>query len=492
MGDESMQDKDATSAMTATYSCSTSARAVSFTLTSFLQSSQIDANVFDSTVEVDRFASFGEVWRKIWKAQVPSKIKIFLWRTYRKVLPVRANLAKRGVEVEDGCPLGCPDEETVLHALVHKLLTDFKGALNGGPSTVARDASSPRWKPPPFPKYKVNVDAGLKLGLDGGVGCVIRDSSGRCLTALADRVPFSRDVDILEAKAVLVGLELARDLRIKDVVVEGDSSTVLRALSDGAVLRTPLGSMLLAIREVCVCFRSMEFSWVPRLVNGVVDKLASIGTLAKSTKWIDTPEAQGHATVFVAKFFGRAGLMSFISNVPQNQRPALFQSLLFEACGRTVNPVNGAVGLLWTGNWHVCQAAVETVLRGGTLRPIPELLAADAPTMVTDEASEGEVTCTDMWNPSSRFTNSRSNKFSTSKRKRSDESGKPQTADLDLRLTPTFLQKASGYSCRPEIGRPGTPSMNSEESVTTTACLDSGLGDHYAQGGERKLLNLFM
>ncbi|BBH05908.1 LOB domain-containing protein 38 [Prunus dulcis] len=44
--------------------------------------------------------------------------------------------------------------------------------------------------------------------------------------------------------------------------------------------------------------------------------------------------------VFVAKFFGRAGLMSFISAVPDSQRPVLFQSLLFEACGRTVNPVN--------------------------------------------------------------------------------------------------------------------------------------------------------
>lgn len=54
---------------------------------------------------------------------------------------------------------------------------------------------------------------------------------------------------------------------------------------------------------------------------------------------------------------------------------ALFQSLLFEACGRTVNPVNGAVGLLWTGNWHVCQKAVETVLAGGSLQPIPSAVA---------------------------------------------------------------------------------------------------------------------
>lgn len=86
-------------------------------------------------------------------------------------------------------------------------------------------------------------------------------------------------------------------------------------------------------------------------------------------QWIESAEAQGHATVFVAKFFGRAGLMAFISAVPDHQRPALFQSLLYEACGRTVNPVNGAVGLLWSGNWQLCQAAVETVLKGGTLRP---------------------------------------------------------------------------------------------------------------------------
>lgn len=91
--------------------------------------------------------------------------------------------------------------------------------------------------------------------------------------------------------------------------------------------------------------------------------------LRSSLQWIESPEAQGHATVFVAKFFGRAGMISFISAVSESQRPALFQSLLYEACGRTVNPVFGAVGLLWSGNWGVCQAAVETILKGGSLRP---------------------------------------------------------------------------------------------------------------------------
>ncbi|KAJ7520925.1 hypothetical protein O6H91_19G029800 [Diphasiastrum complanatum] len=89
-------------------------------------------------------------------------------------------------------------------------------------------------------------------------------------------------------------------------------------------------------------------------------------------QWIDSAEAQGHATMFVAKFFGRAGLLSFISGVHEKQRPALFRSLLYEACGRTVNPVFGAVGLLWSGKWDICHAAVETVLRTGSLRPLPQ------------------------------------------------------------------------------------------------------------------------
>ncbi|KAG6767052.1 hypothetical protein POTOM_028231 [Populus tomentosa] len=215
-------------------------------------------------------------------------------------------------------------------------------------------------------------------------------------------------------------------------------------------------------------------------------------------QWIESPEAQGHATVFVAKFFGRAGLMSFISAVPENQRPSLFQSLLFEACGRTVNPVNGAAGLLWTGNWHVCQAAVETVLRGGTLLPMPELVTGGggSPSPSSDEASEVEVACTDIWklqdpNPNHhpRFSISRSRL--SPKRKRTEEpvAVKVQHNDLDLGLTPSFSLK--GFAYKQEIRRPGTPSMNSAESVTTnTACFDSaGLGD---EGGETKLLNLFL
>ncbi|CAH8390518.1 unnamed protein product [Eruca vesicaria subsp. sativa] len=212
-------------------------------------------------------------------------------------------------------------------------------------------------------------------------------------------------------------------------------------------------------------------------------------------QWIETADAQGHATVFVAKFFGRAGLLSFISAVPESQRPALFKSLLYEACGRTVNPVNGVIGMLWTGKWNICQAAVETVLRGGSLRPIPELLAHGGG-FAGFPSEEGSEICTEMLNLQhsdrniyhhSRFSSSRSRSTldsSAKKRKRDDSS------ELDLSLNPNLLSKTMPSSTRQ---RSGTPSMNSEESVTTTTTTTS-FWDRYGNGGgdTSKLLNLFV
>ncbi|XP_068637726.1 LOB domain-containing protein 41-like [Aristolochia californica] len=96
-------------------------------------------------------------------------------------------------------------------------------------------------------------------------------------------------------------------------------------------------------------------------------------------QWIKNPESQANATVFLAKFYGRAGLMNLINAGPEHLRPAIFRSLLYEACGRIVNPIYGSVGLLWSGSWQLCQSAVEAVLKGAPIMQIPSE-AAVAPT----------------------------------------------------------------------------------------------------------------
>ncbi|KAF8378681.1 hypothetical protein HHK36_030030 [Tetracentron sinense] len=95
--------------------------------------------------------------------------------------------------------------------------------------------------------------------------------------------------------------------------------------------------------------------------------------------WIKDPESQANATVFLAKFYGRAGLLNLINAGPEHLRTAKFRSLLYEACGRIVNPVYGSVGLLSSGNWQLCQAAVEAVLKGAPIVKIPSETAFSSP-----------------------------------------------------------------------------------------------------------------
>ncbi|KAK1679153.1 hypothetical protein QYE76_040001 [Lolium multiflorum] len=196
--------------------------------------------------------------------------------------------------------------------------------------------------------------------------------------------------------------------------------------------------------------------------------------------WIDAADAQGHATLFAAKFFGRAGLMSFLTAVPEPQRPAVFQSLLYEAAGRTINPVSGAVGLLWAGSWHLCEAAVQAVLRGAAVGPLPEL-AGGVP--------EGGVGGSDLFASSARRAAVGCSTFSTAKRLPATSTStrklwapaahQEPSCDLGLFLTPGSPAAAAAAG---ERRRAGTPSMSSDASVTTSA------------GGEREpeLLNLFV
>ncbi|KAI3675343.1 hypothetical protein L1987_84932 [Smallanthus sonchifolius] len=187
--------------------------------------------------------------------------------------------------------------------------------------------------------------------------------------------------------------------------------------------------------------------------------------LRQSLTALETAQAQANATVFVAKFFGRAGLLSFLSAVPEYQRPALFQSLLFEACGRTVNPVNGAVGLLWTGNWHLCQSAVATVVRGGSIRAMPEMFSVGR-TTDSDNASEA-INCS------------------------FNEKRKLIPEDLELGLTRSSLKEEVRRSsdgddrCTKKLRT--TTSLEVELSETTTfeSGTDSG-------SSETKLLHLFL
>lgn len=59
--------------------------------------------------------SQSEGWSKLWKANVPHKTKLFLWRFCRNNLPVRYSLRRRGVCIPITCPMCNTDVEHVVH-----------------------------------------------------------------------------------------------------------------------------------------------------------------------------------------------------------------------------------------------------------------------------------------------------------------------------------------------------------------------------------------
>ncbi|OIW06934.1 hypothetical protein TanjilG_18322 [Lupinus angustifolius] len=87
-------------------------------------------------------------------------------------------------------------------------------------------------------------------------------------------------------------------------------------------------------------------------------------------EWINSPESQANATMFLAKFYGRTAFTNLISAAPEALRPDVFKSLLREACGRLLNPTYGLIGLVWTGSLDQCEAAVEAVLNGSWINGV--------------------------------------------------------------------------------------------------------------------------
>ncbi|KAL6618922.1 hypothetical protein ACP70R_034061 [Stipagrostis hirtigluma subsp. patula] len=88
-----------------------------------------------------------------------------------------------------------------------------------------------RWTPPPRGWFKLNFDGSVYHDGSGraSIGGSIRDSAGRVVLAFAEKTEHST-VGIVEARALIRGLQLARGLRLERVVAEGDDLVLVQLL----------------------------------------------------------------------------------------------------------------------------------------------------------------------------------------------------------------------------------------------------------------------
>ncbi|KAF1868991.1 hypothetical protein Lal_00048271 [Lupinus albus] len=58
-------------------------------------------------------------------------------------------------------------------------------------------------------------------------------------------------------------------------------------------------------------------------------------------EWINCPESQANATLFLAKFYGRAGLLNLINAAPQPLRPVTYH--WFEIMNKTLFGISDSI-----------------------------------------------------------------------------------------------------------------------------------------------------
>lgn len=59
----------------------------------------------------------GLIWPRLWKLNLPNKIKVFGCRACQEILPTKENLARRKITEDGICELCKQEAETVLHVL---------------------------------------------------------------------------------------------------------------------------------------------------------------------------------------------------------------------------------------------------------------------------------------------------------------------------------------------------------------------------------------
>ncbi|KAF7815372.1 ribonuclease 3-like protein 3 [Senna tora] len=190
-----------------------------------------------------------DVWKKVWNVNVPPKVKCFVWRATGGTVPMCHTLNNKVHEVNDVQRDLCP--------------TNPEGVVEAN------------WKAPGFMVYKINVSAAINDDNVGGVGCVVRDYKGRCLAALAKKFDHAGDIEYLEAEAFLMGLDLAKGLRVEKLVVEGDAKTVVDLVTKQSSNIFGIGLIVEEIRMARDKFQVCNIEWTPRGANGVADVLAN-------------------------------------------------------------------------------------------------------------------------------------------------------------------------------------------------------------------------
>ncbi|XP_056691679.1 uncharacterized protein [Spinacia oleracea] len=119
------------------------------------------------------------------------------------------------------------------------------------------------------------------------MGVVIRNSDGEVLRVGCQQAKQALEPSIVEAKAIVFGLQMAVQMYAKLIVLEGDCLKVISKCKNKELDGTYLGVMIREILALANNFEAVSFEYVVREANGVAHAIAHITPLDYSTRvWV--------------------------------------------------------------------------------------------------------------------------------------------------------------------------------------------------------------
>ena len=124
-------------------------------------------------------------------------------------------------------------------------------------------------------RHKINYDAATFVEDNtAGLGIVIRNSEGHALVSLTQQIPLPATVIETEALAARRAMELALELGLEDIVLEGDNEPLFKALKNRGRSLAQHGHLLNDILFLSSFFTNFSVSWVRRQCNKLAHSLA--------------------------------------------------------------------------------------------------------------------------------------------------------------------------------------------------------------------------
>ncbi|KAJ8443695.1 hypothetical protein Cgig2_032318 [Carnegiea gigantea] len=203
-------------------------------------------------------------WRQLWALSVPPRIKLFAWRCCVGAIPSTHRLGSRLPNFSMRCLVCGAMEENALHALLEcplaqegrdKLKDDEwdvyvatiweiwsarnKILFRRPVGDVQQEELSGRWSLPPTGIYK---------------RVVIRDEEGDVEVASVEQGSGFLGPEIEEDRACIFAIEEAVKRGLRNVIVEGDSMTLITKLKKKVTVPTELGLLIDDILRLCSNF----------------------------------------------------------------------------------------------------------------------------------------------------------------------------------------------------------------------------------------------